>query len=115
MTDRFLDNWTTQLRKGVLELAVLDVLGGRRLYGYELVKRLGEIEGLGIGEGTIYPILSRLARDGLVEPTLEESPEGPARKYHRLTGRGEEMLAEMQTRWRVIAGGIESIREASRG
>lgn len=111
MTDRFFDNWTTQLRKGVLELAILDALAARRLYGYDLVKRLGEIEGLVISEGTIYPILSRLKRDGLVETTLEESPEGPARKYYRLTDRGEGMLDDMHGRWSAIAAGIESIRK----
>ena len=72
-------NWTTQLRKGALELAVLHALNGDRLYGYDIVKRLGAVGGLVMGEGTVYPILSRFRRDGLVEATLEESPEGRSR------------------------------------
>ena len=70
------DNWTTQLRKGVLELCVLNVVGQAPVYGYDIVKRLRGIDALVIREGTVYPILSRLKRDGLVITSLQESPEG---------------------------------------
>lgn len=109
MDPNFITNWTTQLRKGLLELCVLSTLKGNRLYGYDIVKRLGAIDGLVMGEGTVYPILSRFRRDGLVEATLEESPEGPARKYYRLTPRGRQLLATMQAAWAEVRDGIDRI------
>jgi PadR family transcriptional regulator PadR len=107
----FLDNWSTQLRKGLLELCTLNAIRSGRLYGYDIVKMLSSIEGLVIGEGTIYPILSRLKREGLVETSLEESPEGPARKYYQLTRRGEEVLAAMNEHWRKIKSGAGAIEK----
>jgi PadR family transcriptional regulator PadR len=109
MESDFFDNWTTQLRKGILELGVLAALRGRRLYGYDIVKRLGNIPGLVIGEGTVYPILSRFKRDGLVITTLVESNEGPARKYYELTPTGRRELARMRANWRSVRDGIDSL------
>ncbi|MDX1624162.1 MAG: PadR family transcriptional regulator [Gemmatimonadota bacterium] len=111
MTDRFFDNWTTQLRKGVLELAVLNALADEPLYGYDLVRALGRVEGLGISEGTIYPLLSRLKREGLVETYLVDSSEGPARKYYRLTESGRTMLEAMNEHWTAVRGAVESMRK----
>jgi PadR family transcriptional regulator PadR len=79
MEDRFFENWATQLRKGVLELCILNAISGRRLYGYDIVRKLRDIDGLVISEGTIYPILSRLKKENFVETSIEESNEGPAR------------------------------------
>jgi PadR family transcriptional regulator PadR len=109
MESAFFDNWTTQLRKGILELGVLAALRGRRLYGYEIVKRLGNVPGLVIGEGTVSPILSRFKRDGLVTTTLVESSEGPARKYYELTPAGRRELARMRANWRAVRDGIDSL------
>lgn len=111
MTDRFFDNWTTQLRKGVLELAVLNALADEPLYGYDIVRALDEGEGLGIAEGTIYPLLSRLKKEGLVETYLEDSPEGPARKYYRLTATGRRMLEAMNDHWIVVRGTVDAMRK----
>lgn len=108
------DNWTTQLRKGLLELCILNVIGHQRVYGYDVVKRLRDIDALVVGEGTIYPILSRLKRDGLVKTSLEESPAGPARKYYELTKRGEQLLAHMNAYWDVLTNGIDTLRKESR-
>jgi PadR family transcriptional regulator PadR len=108
------DNWTTQLRKGLLELCILNVVGRQRVYGYDVVKQLRNVDALVVGEGTIYPILSRLKRDGLVKTSLEESPAGPARKYYELTKRGEQLLAEMNAYWDVLTNGIDSLRKESR-
>jgi PadR family transcriptional regulator PadR len=109
MDPDLLANWTTQLRKGLLELCVLSALKGRRLYGYDIVKRLGAVGGLVMGEGTVYPILSRFKREGLVETTLEESPEGPARKYYQLTPRGRQMLGKMLAVWAEVRDGIDQV------
>ena len=108
------DNWTTQLRKGLLELCILNVMGHGRVYGYDIVRQLREVEGLVVSEGTIYPILSRLKRDGLVRTSLEESPAGPARKYYELTRRGEQLLDEMNGYWEVLVRGISELQRRPR-
>lgn len=110
MTDDLVENWLTQVRKGVLDLCVLNAIRGEEVYGYEIVKRLRALDGLVISEGTIYPLLSRLKRDELVETFLQESPEGPARKYYRLTDRGRERLSAMNERWDGIAGSLNDLR-----
>lgn len=104
------ENWTTQLRKGVLELCILNIIGRRRIYGYDIVRQLRDIDALVVREGTIYPILSRLKRDGLVRTSLEESPEGPARKYYELTRRGQQLLDEMNSYWDVLSQGMSDLR-----
>jgi PadR family transcriptional regulator PadR len=109
MESDFFDNWTTQLRKGILELGVLTALRGRRLYGYDIVKRLGNVPGLVISEGTVYPILSRFKREGLVTTTLVESNEGPARKYYELTPLGRRELIRMRVAWQAVRDGVDSL------
>jgi PadR family transcriptional regulator PadR len=84
------------VRKGVLELAVLNTLIAGECYGYEMVKALAAVPALAVSEGTLYPILSRLRLQGLVRTRLEESPEGPARKYYALTPAGEDAARTMQ-------------------
>jgi PadR family transcriptional regulator PadR len=108
MNNNFFDNWSTQLRKGMLEFCILNSIRGTSLYGYDIVRTLRGIEGLVIGEGTIYPILSRLKREGLVQTTIRESSEGPARKYYELTKEGEAMLDEMNEYWKLIKDGTDS-------
>ncbi len=105
-----LDKWSTQLRKGVLELAVLSALDGEQRYGYELVKRLVEVPDLGVTEGTLYPLLSRLRGAELVATRLEESPAGPVRKYYRLTPKGRRALAAMDTHLASVLAGIRNLR-----
>ncbi len=114
MIEEFQTNWATQLRKGVLEFAILSALSGRRLYGYELVRTLGEIDSLVISEGTIYPILNRLKRESYVESTIEESSEGPARKYYQLTGRGRTQLQRMNEHWQRLQNGIETLQKGTK-
>lgn len=72
------------------------------MYGYEIARKLRKIEGLIINEGTIYPILSRLRRQGLVETSIQESPEGPPRKYYKLTQQGEDVVSQMNAYWQAI-------------
>jgi PadR family transcriptional regulator len=105
------ENWTTQLRKGVLELCILNIIGRARVYGYDIVKQLRGVDALVVREGTIYPILSRLKRDGFVRTSLEESPEGPARKYYELTRRGEQQLSEMNAYWEQLTSGIHALQK----
>ena len=93
--DEFFDNWTVQVRKGLLELCILNALAEEERYGYDLVKTLLEVHGLGVTEGTIYPLLSRLRVAGLISSRLEESSSGPARKYYSLTRDGRKVLETM--------------------
>jgi len=111
MNSRFFDNWTNQLRKGVLELCILNDIRNRRMYGYEIVRKLRKIEGLIISEGTIYPILSRLKRQGLVTTSIQESPEGPPRKYYELTEQGNDMVCQMNAYWQAIRDETDSIEK----
>ncbi|MHC4213296.1 MAG: PadR family transcriptional regulator [Planctomycetota bacterium] len=110
MDNRFVDNWATQVRKGMLELCILNAIKGTSLYGYDIVRKLRDIKGLMISEGTIYPILSRLKREGFVRTTLKESSEGPARKYYELTKKGESILSEMNDYWQDIKAGTDSLK-----
>ena len=113
MDSDFYANWITQMRKGLLELSVLAALKGNRLYGYDIVKRLSEIGGLVMSEGTIYPILSRFKKEGLVETALVESAEGPARKYYQLTVKGRQMLGHMIAAWGEVRDGITHISKGT--
>lgn len=113
MGNGFFDNWTTQVRKGILELCILTAIHDQRLYGYDIAKLLRGIDGLVISEGTIYPILSRFKREGLVKTSLVESNEGPARKYYELTPYGEQQLARMIGYWQAIKTGIQTLSQAT--
>jgi PadR family transcriptional regulator, regulatory protein PadR len=81
-------NWATQVRKGLLELYLLNLLARGELYGYDLVKALVKVQGLVITKGTVCPLLSRLKKAGLLKTRLLASPSGPARKYYSLTREG---------------------------
>ncbi len=104
-----LTNWSTQLRKGLLELSILNLLARGELYGYDLVKRLAGIEGLVVTEGTIYPLLSRLRTGGLVRARLEESSAGPVRKYYALTAEGRRVRTTMNAHWSELSKGISAL------
>ena len=104
-------SWTTQLRKGALELAILHALNGDRLYGYDIVRILRQHEGLMIADGTVYPILSRLKADGLVRATIEDSPDGPPRKYYELTRTGRDTLTDMNKAWDALVTSVAELRD----
>src|SRR6058998_3525479 len=89
----------TQMRRGTLEYCVLALLRDQARYGFDLVRTLAEADGLVTSEGTIYPLLSRLRRDGLVETTWRESTSGPPRRYYRLTQAGRAALDGFIGEW----------------
>lgn len=86
------------IRKGLLEFALLRVIAREKLYVAEMLQRLGDTE-FATQEGTLYPLLSRLRREQLVDYEWRESEAGPPRKYYRLTEAGERALAELQGYW----------------
>src|SRR6266496_4198168 len=86
------DGLLTQMRRGALEYCVLALLVQEERYAPELIDALARADGLLTSEGTLYPLLSRLRRDGVVDTTWRESPSGPPRRYYRLTPAGREAL-----------------------
>ena len=106
--------WASQLRKGVLELAVLGLLAGEPRYGSQLVDDLAAQPDLAITAGTVYPLLARLAKAGLVSSTWQESPVGPPRKYYRLTDAGRRTLAAMTAAFRSVTKTVNTILEGTR-
>ncbi len=111
--DDFFDNWTVQVRKGLLELCILNALDGQERYGYELVKMLVAIPGLGVTEGTLYPLLSRLRLQGLISARLEESSEGPARKYYALTKEGRKTMVTMNQYLETLNQGARKLQKGA--
>jgi PadR family transcriptional regulator PadR len=96
------DKRVTQLRKGILELAVMGVLYHRRHYGYSLIRVLTESASISLKEGTVYPILARLDRDGLVRSEWVESDQGPPRKYYALTAEGRRLFTELSREFDLL-------------
>ena len=86
-----------QLKKGVLELCVLALLSRGDSYAYEIASRLGN--GVGMGEGTIYPLMRRMQNDGWVSTYLQESANGPSRKYYKLTASGQKAYQARRAEW----------------
>ena len=99
LKDSELSNWTTQIRKGLLDYCVLKRLGRGERYGYQLVRELEQLPNLVITEGTIYPILAKLKRDRFVETELKDTGSGPARRYYRLTSAGKRTSESMSAYW----------------
>lgn len=96
-----------QFKKGVLELCVLSLLDRRDHYGYELVEKISKF--INISEGTIYPLLRKLRTEGYVSTYLEESQEGPPRKYYKLTEKGKEVFEELMIEWESFVDGVNNI------
>ena len=107
----FFDNWTVQVRKGLIELCILNALAEQERYGYDLVKTLVNVPGLGITEGTIYPLLSRLRVAGLITSRLEESSSGPARKYYSLSKEGKKVMEDMHGYLDTLNRGVTRLRK----
>lgn len=101
--------WISQLRKGLIELLVLLTLRREEVYGYQLLQRLSELNGLSLTESTLYPVLARLADDRLVAVRQVPSPAGPPRRYYRLTPAGNKRLDDMLAHWRHVNASIETL------
>ena len=102
-------SWIAQLRKGLVELAVLGAMQRGEAYGYELLQRMADVEGLAITESTVYPILTRLAREKLLKVRAAPSPSGPPRRYYSLTALGKRRLREMKAHWVEIQHSLNEL------
>ncbi len=107
--------WETQLRRGVVELAVLATIARGETYGYGIVEQLQRQAGLALTESTVYPVLARLARDGFLGVRLEASPAGPSRRYYRLTTDGQRRFREMAETWKTVSGSLTGLLEGVLG
>lgn len=96
-----------QFKKGVLEYCVLSILAQKNCYGYELVQLISKY--MEISEGTIYPLMRRLKADSLVTTYLEESSDGPPRKYYQLTEKGIEVKEENERQWIHFSESVNQI------
>lgn len=96
-----------QFKKGVLELCVLALLDKQDRYGYELVQRISDQ--IAISEGSVYPLLRRLTKEGYFTTYLKESTEGPSRKYYRLTANGREYLRKLLHEWEEFSEGVNQL------
>lgn len=105
--------WASQLRKGVLELAVLGLLAQQPRYGSQLVDDLAAHPALAISAGTVYPLLARLARSDLVRTTWQESPSGPPRKYYALSDAGRAQLHAMTVAFDSVATALRSVLDGA--
>ena len=103
------DGRRTQLLRGALDLCLLAVIEEEPAYGYEMTRRLRE-RGLSIvGEGSIYPLLGRLERDGYVETYRSASNGGPPRKYYRPSEAGRRALAAGVAEWRSARDALDAV------
>lgn len=105
------DERAVQLRKGVLELAILALLEGEERYGGQIVDELGERPGLEASSGTVYPLLTRLRTAGLVDTAWRESPVGPPRKYYTLTTAGRTEMHALAFAWREMTVALDGLLE----
>ena len=104
-----MDRWEPQLRKGVVELAVLAVIARGETYGYRIVEELQRLEGLELTESTVYPVLTRLARDGALAVRSEPSPSGPPRRWYRLSSAGQKRFAALAASWTVLSRSLSNL------
>jgi len=104
-----MSHWETQLRKGLVELAVLATIARGETYGYRIVEQLHGLSGLQFTESTVYPVLTRLASVGLLGVRTEPSPAGPVRRYYRLTPQGERRFRQMAESWKTVAHSLSGL------
>lgn len=98
-----------QLLKGVLSLLLLHLLAEEESYGYEVAQRLQAAGFTDVLEGTVYPALARLEREGRLATRLVSSPSGPARKYYRLTPAGHDALTNGAAAWAEHVAGVDAV------
>lgn len=105
-----LDNAEAQMRKGVLEFAILLVIARGKTYANEIIANLQKSH-LAVVEGTIYPLLSRLKNSKLLEYSWEESKAGPPRKYYSITAQGKKFLSSYEKQWQALTKSIDSLKK----
>jgi PadR family transcriptional regulator PadR len=101
-----IENTKAQMRKGVLEFVILQLLSQKEMYPSDIIGELKESK-LIVVEGTLYPLLTRLKNAGLLDYRWEESKSGPPRKYYKLTELGEQFLSELSKTWNELVHAVK--------
>lgn len=104
---------TAELRKGALEFCVLALLCREDRYGFDLVRTLSSVDGLATSEGTIYPLLSRLKKEGTVSTIWRDSDTGPPRKYYSITSQGRLALGAFRDEWKRFSAALNTLLDDS--
>ncbi len=101
------DNFTA-IRKGLLEFLVLKIVAARKVYAADILDQLSQSK-FATFEGTLYPLLSKMRQNGLLEYEWKESPAGPPRKYYALTAKGRDHVRELSDYWGKLNDTVENI------
>lgn len=109
--DKVLDNWESQVRKGMLDFIILHALRSKERYGYEMIKTIKAIVGMNISEGTIYPLLNRLDKEGMISSRWIEKETGIPRKYYQITEKGSHILKNMDNFWEQFVSSLRLLIE----
>ena len=104
------DNTKSQMRKGMLEYCILLLLRHRPSYANDIISHLKQAEMI-VVEGTLYPLLNRLKKDGWLKYEWQESTQGPPRKYYALTDEGEEALLQLDSSWNELANTVSILQQ----
>ena len=107
-----IDEKFTPIRKGLLEFLLLKIIAADKVYVADILKQLKETE-FATQEGTLYPLLSKMRREKLLDYEWKESDAGPPRKYYELTARGRERLREITEYWQKINGTVKNLGQPS--
>ncbi|MEV0195027.1 PadR family transcriptional regulator [Nonomuraea sp. NPDC050691] len=104
----------TEMLKGTLEGCVLQIISSEETYGYAITRRLNELGFADVVEGTVYTILLRLEKNGLVQVTKRPSGMGPPRKFYALNDAGRDQLATFWAKWEYLSSHINNLKEGGR-
>lgn len=96
-----------QFKRGILELCILCMLEKKDCYGYDIASRL--TENIEVADGSVYPVLRRLKKDGVVTSYLAEASGGPPRKYYAITDSGRELFLQLKSEWRQVSSTVENL------
>lgn len=107
-----IENTRAQMRKGTLEYSVLLAISQKPMYSSDILATLKKANMI-VVEGTLYPLLSRMRRNGLLDHEWQESESGPPRKYYTLTEEGKEAVKELSTTWNTLVKSIQSLTKKS--
>jgi len=109
MNSEFVNKWRSQVKKGTLAFILLNILKNNEFYGYELIEQMRKFTTIEIAEGTLYPLMNRLKKEGLVTSRWAEQDSGIPRKYYKLTDIGISTLTGMETYWQHLEMSIQKL------
>lgn len=98
--------WKSEIRRGVVEMCLLKAVKEKEGYGYEIIQRVKESSGIELTESTVYPMLTRLANQGLLTTRQEPSPQGPTRRFFKLTSEGKRKYDAMLEHWKSFTESV---------